>query len=82
MRRLTRDDTEYRNAIVEELWHEIQSQFQPYNPAGKKAAEFDFVVRFAPNAFRLYLSFILWLIDINIKIKEYDAKNRLQFGWG
>ena len=40
MRRLTRDQTDYRSAIETDLWTQIQEQFQPYNPNGKIANDY------------------------------------------
>ena len=36
MRRLTRDQTDYKSAIELDLWNEIKLQFKPYNPTGKE----------------------------------------------
>merc|ERR1711990_682307 len=40
MRRLTRDQTDYKSAIETDLWTQIQEQFQPYNPNGKLANDY------------------------------------------
>ena len=40
MRRLTRDQTDYKSAIETALWTQIQEQFQPYNPNGKLANDY------------------------------------------
>lgn len=40
MRRLTRDQTDYKSAIETDLWVQIQAQFQPYNPNGKVANDY------------------------------------------
>ena len=37
MRGVSKDKSDYRSAVNEKLWEQIQRQFQPYNPNGKTA---------------------------------------------